>query len=55
VLVRATKSGKAVFEAVTPKIQALHRRQWSNLTRQETVELDRLLLKAMWGDNPPPI
>jgi MarR family multiple antibiotic resistance transcriptional regulator len=55
VLVRATKMGKAVFEAVTPKIQALHRRQWSNLTHAETVDLDRLLFKALWGDSPPPV
>jgi len=49
VLVRATPQGRAVFEVVTPEINALHERQWSNLSVDETRQLDRLLLKALWG------
>ncbi len=48
-LVRATPQGRAVFERVTPEIDALHERQWSNLSVDEIRQLDRLLLKALWG------
>jgi len=50
VLVRATKKGQDAFAAITPVMQAFHRRQWSNLTNDEVVELDRLLMKALWGE-----
>ncbi|MGZ4717761.1 MAG: MarR family winged helix-turn-helix transcriptional regulator [Acidimicrobiales bacterium] len=49
VLVRATPKGRHVFAELTPAMQAFHRRQWANLTAAETAELDRLLLKALWG------
>jgi DNA-binding MarR family transcriptional regulator len=51
VLVRATRKGRSVFAEVTPRIHELHRRQWDNLTVEETVQLDHLLLKALWGDD----
>ena len=51
VLVRATEKGRHVFAEITPNIQQLHRTQWSNLSVDETVQLDRLLLKALWGDD----
>ncbi len=51
VLVRATPQGRSVFEAVTPEINALHERQWSNLSVDEIRQLDRLLLKSLWGDD----
>lgn len=58
VLVRPTPEGRRRFEAVTPKLQAFHADQWSNLTAAETEELRSLLQKAMWGDEtwggPPP-
>jgi DNA-binding MarR family transcriptional regulator len=50
VLVRATSEGRRVFAAVTPKLQAFHRRQWSNLSSDELATLGRLLAKALWGD-----
>lgn len=50
VLVRATAEGRRVFAAVTPKLQAFHRRQWSNLTSDELSALHHLLAKALWGD-----
>jgi DNA-binding MarR family transcriptional regulator len=50
VLVRATAKGKQAFAAITPDLQEFHRRQFSNLTAAETSELDRLLLKALWGE-----
>jgi len=49
VLVRATAEGRRRFMAVTPKLQAFHSRQWSNLTSQEVEQLRRLLAKALWG------
>lgn len=49
VLVRATPAGRRVFAAVTPELQAFHRRQWSNLTAAEVDTLDGLLAKALWG------
>jgi DNA-binding MarR family transcriptional regulator len=50
VLVRATAEGRAVFEAVTPELQDLHRREWSNLTTAEVDTLNALLTKALHGD-----
>ena len=50
VLVRATAEGRRVFAAVTPKLQAFHRRQWSNLSPAEVDALHALLAKALWGD-----
>lgn len=50
VLVRATADGQRVFAAVTPTLQAFHRRQWSNLEADEVEVLHGLLAKALWGD-----
>jgi DNA-binding MarR family transcriptional regulator len=50
VLVRATAEGRRVFADVTPKLQAFHRRQWSNLSSDELTTLGRLVAKALWGD-----
>jgi DNA-binding MarR family transcriptional regulator len=50
VLVRATAEGQRVFAAVTPRLQAFHRRQWSNLSPDEIDTLSGLLAKALWGD-----
>lgn len=50
VLVRATADGQRVFAAVTPKLQAFHRRQWSNLSSDELTTLKHLVAKALWGD-----
>ena len=49
VLVRATEEGHARFAALTPRLQAFHATQWSNLTRAEVDDLRRLLGKALWG------
>ena len=49
VLVRATEEGRRVFAAVTPKLQAFHRRQWSNLSSDELATLKHLVAKALWG------
>ena len=51
VLVRATRKGRTVFEQVTPEINGLHERQWSNLSVDEVRQLDRLLLKSLWGSD----
>ncbi len=50
VLVRATADGRAAFEAVTPRLQEYHRRQWSALTTDELKTLDQLLARALWAD-----
>ncbi len=52
VLVRATDAGRGAFAAVTPALQAFHRRQWSHLSTDEIEELNVLLAKALWGDDP---
>jgi hypothetical protein len=39
-----------VFAAVTPKLQAFHGRQWSNLSSDELTTLQQLLAKALWGE-----
>lgn len=49
VLVRATAAGRRAFAEVTPELQRYHRRQWSNLDRDELDTLHRLLAKALWG------
>jgi DNA-binding MarR family transcriptional regulator len=51
VLVRATAQGRARFEAVTPRIQAFHAKQWANLTTDELREFGRLAGKALWGQS----
>jgi DNA-binding MarR family transcriptional regulator len=48
VLVRATPEGHRVFAAVTPKLQAFHRHQWSSLSPTEVDALNGLLAKALW-------
>ncbi len=53
VLVRATAEGQRVFASVTPRLQAFHRTQWSNLDAAEIETLDHLLAKALWGDDAP--
>jgi DNA-binding MarR family transcriptional regulator len=50
VLVRATPEGRRVFAAVTPRLQAFHRDQWSNLSAAEIDILNHLLAKALWGE-----
>ena len=49
VLVRATAAGREVVQAVTPKLQNFHRRQWSELSPTEVDTLNDLLAKALWG------
>jgi DNA-binding MarR family transcriptional regulator len=50
VLVRATTAGRDAFAAVTPALQAFHRRQWAHLSAEEIETLHALLGKALWGD-----
>jgi MarR family transcriptional regulator, 2-MHQ and catechol-resistance regulon repressor len=50
VLIRATDAGRAVFETLTRRIQAVHREQWSGLTSDELRQLRRLLGKVLWGE-----
>jgi DNA-binding MarR family transcriptional regulator len=52
VLVRATAEGRARFQAVTPRLQAFHAQQWSNLSADEVGQLHRLLATALWGADP---
>jgi DNA-binding MarR family transcriptional regulator len=52
VLVRATRSGRAVFQQITAAVKAIHRTQWSPLTLAELRELRRLLVKSLWGEAP---
>ncbi len=51
VLVRATRSGHALFKKLTTSIKALHRSQWSKLSVGELRELRRLLVKSLWGES----
>ena len=51
VLIRATRSGRALFQRLTTKVKALHRSQWSELSLAEMRELWRLLTKALWGES----
>ncbi len=50
VLVRATRSGRAVFQRLTAEVKELHRKQWAALTPTELRELRRLLVKSLWGE-----
>jgi DNA-binding MarR family transcriptional regulator len=54
VLVRATREGRERFERLTPKLQAFHRAQWSNLTAAEVEQFRHLLAKALWGADGAP-
>jgi DNA-binding MarR family transcriptional regulator len=54
VLVRATPEGHRRFAVVTPKLQAFHASQWSNLTMNEVEQLHHLLTKALWGVGESP-
>ena len=51
VLVRATRSGRALFRRLTTRIKDLHRSQWSALSLTEIRELRRLLVKSLWGES----
>ncbi len=53
VLVRATRSGRALFRRLTVSIKALHRSQWSALSVEELRELRRLLVKSLWDEASP--
>jgi DNA-binding MarR family transcriptional regulator len=50
VLVRLTDKGREVYLRLTRRIRALHRKQWSVLTKGELEELRRILLKALGED-----
>ncbi len=50
VLVRPTRSGRALFQRLTVQVKALHREQWSGLTLAELRTLRELLVKALWGE-----
>ena len=52
VLVRATRSGRAVFQRLTAAVKELHRSQWAPLTPTELRELHRLLVTSLWGEAP---
>ena len=52
VLVRATRSGRAVFQRITAAVKELHRKQWAPLASAELRELRRLLVKSLWGEAP---
>lgn len=51
VLIRPTRSGRAVFKRITAAVKDLHRSQWGSLTGAELRELRRLLVKTLWGDD----
>ena len=53
VLVRATRSGRALFQRLTAQVKALHREQWSTLSLAELKTLRGLLVKALWGEAAP--
>ncbi len=53
VLVRATPAGRERFEAMTRRLRAYHRTQWAELDEGELETLSALLLKALWGSEPP--
>jgi DNA-binding MarR family transcriptional regulator len=50
VLIRPTRSGRAVFKRIKAAVKKLHRAQWESLTGAELRELRRLLIKTLWGD-----
>jgi DNA-binding MarR family transcriptional regulator len=54
VLVSPTRKGRQLFERLTTRIKALHRRQWSALTVSELSDLIRLLNTARWGAEGTP-
>lgn len=49
VLIRATRSGRAVFKRITAAVKKLHRSQWEPLDEAELRQLRRLLIKVLWG------
>ena len=49
-LVRITKAGTAVMSEAFPDVTGFHEREWSGLTMAELGELNRLLEKALWGN-----
>ena len=51
VLIRPTRSGQVVFKRITAAVKELHRSQWGPLTDAELLELRRLLVKTLWGDD----
>lgn len=51
VLIRPTRSGRAVFKRITSAVKKLHQAQWEPLTGAELRELRRLLVKTLWGDD----
>lgn len=51
VLVRLTDAGRDVFLRLTRRVKDLHREQWKPLTGKELETLNRLLTKALWGDD----
>ena len=53
VLVRATRSGRAVFQRLTAAVKELHRKQWAPLASTELRDLRRLLVRALWGEARP--
>lgn len=54
VLVAPTPAGREVFERLTTKIKALHRRQWAALDADELAQLITLLNKALWSHSQEP-
>lgn len=55
ILVSPTPAGQEVFERLTARIKALHRRQWAALDPDEIRQVVTLLNKALWTpvDDPP--
>ena len=50
VLVRPTTKGRRVLARLVPSMREFHRREWTALTATELRELNRLLAKALWGN-----
>jgi DNA-binding MarR family transcriptional regulator len=50
VLVRPTTKGRRVLARLVPNMRQFHRREWNALTATELRELNRLLAKALWGN-----
>jgi DNA-binding MarR family transcriptional regulator len=50
VLVRPTAKGRRILARLVPNMRDFHRREWSALSKTELRELNRLLAKALWGD-----
>jgi DNA-binding MarR family transcriptional regulator len=52
--VRPTAAGRRLFARVVDRMNALHRRQWAVLDRDELTQLIALINKALWsGSNAP--